>query len=102
MQILFNRVHLLSHILYFVSFLEKNGLGKRHFVTWLIDVELVETLLIDSGRSAGRAAVWDADAARRCSEIVFNIFFPASFVCKELTILWYLKVLCYRVISLIQ
>lgn len=44
------------------------------------DVDTIDVLFIASGKSSGRLAGCDDDADNRFSDIVFRIFFPASFV----------------------
>lgn len=47
-------------------------------VAW--DVDTIDVLFIASGKSSGRVTGCDDDADTRFSDIVFRIFFPASFV----------------------
>lgn len=61
------------------------GLGKGVLgVSWVNDVE---AFLIASGKSSGKLTACDeVDGANRFSDIVFNMFFPASLVWKRLEI----------------
>lgn len=81
----------LRHILYLVFFLvntgvEKSsgvtlGLGRGVFGVSATGIETVDTFLIVSGKSSGKVGGCDDDvAANLFSDIVFKIFFPASFV----------------------
>lgn len=78
----------LSHILYLLVFLINRGVEKLSGVTLGLGrgvlgvsggADTVDAFLMASGKSSGRLAC-DDDAVNRFSDIVFNIFFPASLV----------------------
>lgn len=53
-------------------------------------IDTVDAFLIASGKSSGRFAGCEDAADDRFSDIVFRIFFPASLVCKYISILLHL------------